>query len=270
MLGDFNSAARMKEAMYKIARSATADAISPPRAATVTAVDYTARTATVQYPDEGGTFVVAITSVAPVVGSVVSVAGPSGTRYVAEVLSGAVMLPNRTNGSGAPGGTGNNGDEYYDTAADRLYLSDGAGWIIMYEPEQTYTVTLTNITLGNGSRVGKYKRSNGRCKGKVWFQLGSTSAIGTNPQLRLPVAGSQSGTSFYDFDDTPAMYYDNTGLRNYGSCYSASNIDLAFVAFSTTGTYAVHAVLDANTPFVWAVSDHIFVAFDYLMSTPYL
>lgn len=191
-------------------------------------------------------------------------------RRISDLERALSVGPRYSSGAGAPTGTGLNGQEYYDNTNDRLYLSDGAGWIIMYEPEQSYTPTLTNITLGNGTRVGKYKRSNGRCQGKIWFQLGSTSAIGTNPTISLPVAGSQSGTSFYDFDDTPVMYYDNTGLRNFGMCYSVSSTSLAFLAYDTSGAYAVHAVLTAAIPFTWAVNDHIFVAFDYLMSTPYL
>lgn len=90
----------------------------------------------------------------------------------------ASIYANRTEGSGAPGGSGTDGHWYYDTTAKRLYMSDGTGWIIMSEPVQVHSAF--SVTPGSGSittvgtRTTRYQRSNG----KLSFQ--SSIAITTN------------------------------------------------------------------------------------------
>lgn len=87
-LADYNLSARMLEAINKIASKAVQDIYPIPRAATVTAVDRTNATATVEYPDEAGTtFVVASFLERVNIGAVVLVAGRPGTRYVSKVLT---------------------------------------------------------------------------------------------------------------------------------------------------------------------------------------
>lgn len=91
-LKDFDLSVRMREAIYKIAAQAIEDVYPLPRYATVTAVDYATATATVQYPDEAGTFVVPISRIAPAVGAVVRIAGRAGKRYVDEIVSGGAYI----------------------------------------------------------------------------------------------------------------------------------------------------------------------------------
>ena len=90
-LNDFDAAIRLKEAVYKIAARAIEDLMPRPRYATVISVNYLTGRATCKYPDEGGTFDVAITAVAPGIGSVVRIAGSQGARYIDEVMTGAVI-----------------------------------------------------------------------------------------------------------------------------------------------------------------------------------
>jgi altronate dehydratase len=91
-MGDFNFSARVVEAIRKIASAVVLEIYPLPRAATVTAVDHVAGTATVTYPGDSTSVVVATTMYAPNVGSVVMISGPPGTRYVSEVLTGGTHL----------------------------------------------------------------------------------------------------------------------------------------------------------------------------------
>lgn len=76
-----------------------------------------------------------------------------------------------------------------------------------------WTPTLTNLTLGNGSVVARFTRIGNAIHWRFKFVLGSTSAVGTNPEFTLPavphadyvsgaVAGLgialDAGTAFYD------------------------------------------------------------------------
>ena len=84
----YNTAARTREAIRKIAKQVYFELNPPQRWATVTAIDRQARTVTVEYPDEVGT-----TSIVPCralmpnhVGQTVRVGGPVGRRYVTEII----------------------------------------------------------------------------------------------------------------------------------------------------------------------------------------
>lgn len=176
-------------------------------------------------------------------------------------------------GSGAPAGTGSNGEWYYDTVADRAYMSDGVGWIVMYEPMQTYTPSSTNISFGATSTLtGRFQRRAGRCIGRFSLYMGAsgTSAVmGTAPTIGLPKT-ADTGTSFGDLDaGSMTLMYDATGPRFYGTSYISGTLAIGFQCFSA-GTAGAGATVTATAPFTWAFGDFLSGSFDYLMSTPYL
>ena len=96
-----------------------------------------------------------------------------------------------TTGSGAPAGTGSNGDEYYDYTNFRYYRSDGVGWIILSEPVQTFTPTLTqSATVTKTVTEASYQRSNGRCRGNVQLAITSAGTAGNAVIFGLPIASA--------------------------------------------------------------------------------
>lgn len=91
---NFNIAVRTRDAMEKIAARVFRKMMPPPRFATVTALDFTNRRVTVEYPDEAGvTFTVPCATVMPVsTGQTVRINGPIGARYVDQVPSGQIQV----------------------------------------------------------------------------------------------------------------------------------------------------------------------------------
>ena len=178
----------------------------------------------------------------------------------------------RTKGAGAPSGTGVEGQQYYDTTNDRLYLSDGVGWIIMYEPWQTYTPTTTNISNGSGfTLTGAFKRSMGWIDLVIVHNLGASSAgVITAPGPTWSFPGSV----------TPNFRSGNSEECG-GSCQlnDASAAIQHLVPFLASGTKLEPRVVITNpadqqitntVPITIAVNDTFVLKPRFEMSTPYL
>jgi hypothetical protein len=147
---------------------------------------------------------------------------------VASVL--AASAPRSGMGAGAPAGTGLNGDEYWDTTNKRLYRSDGTGWIIMAEPEQSYTAGWSNVTLGTGStRTGWYQRSNGMIDWEHRLTIGTGGSITGNVSVNTPgaiaLAAADRDVTFGTVTKTGVNQYKATneawaaGATAYGLLY---------------------------------------------------
>src|SRR6185369_9129945 len=90
-LGELNSAARMNEAMTKIATDAIQSVYPRPRYATVKEIFTATSEVRVEYPDEPGvSFRLSCGAYLPIATEqIVRVFGPAGGRYVDEVLGAA-------------------------------------------------------------------------------------------------------------------------------------------------------------------------------------
>lgn len=171
--------------------------------------------------------------------------------------------------AGAPAGTGSNGQWYYDTTNDRLYVSDGAGWIIMYEPEQSYTPTLTNVTIGTGGTVtGTYRRSGGTLDLKIVLTLGTSGVLTGQVQLSTPVALGVNMRNFIHCN------YHDTGVSDIeGACdgTAAAQTTVVPLVYLATGTYLAFDNVNATKPFTWGSTDILNVQGSGIrMNTPYL
>lgn len=149
------------------------------------------------------------------------------------------------------------GTRYFATDTLRDWLWDGTGWIIKAEPEVAWTPTWTNVTLGNGTSVGRYHRSDGWIDFWASFNLGSTSAMGTAPTLTLPISPRSAEQTFSG---------------------SASQIGVARTPCLTevlTGTTLKVRVANTNAdvaptvPFTWGTSGSLFVHGRYQMASRY-
>jgi hypothetical protein len=152
------------------------------------------------------------------------------------------------------------GMKVWTTDTRRLFMWDvaAAAWRILHEPVQTYTPTLTGITLGTGSRVRfGYRRRNR----EVWLigriVLGVGGQVTGGIEITLPVNADitvrrQSG---------PAIFAQtNAGFINF-----PATIDVDFVGAGVASIYFIDGVLTPNTthPFVWASGDEIIVSLKY-------
>ena len=115
----------------------------------------------------------------------------------------------------------------------------------------TWTPTLTNLTLGNGTQVAKYRRL-GKTVDFFWsLTLGSTSAVGTTPSISLPVAASTDYTTYPPW--TGGMLTDaSTSARAPAVLNLSSTTTVVIQYFSALNTVAN---IGATLPWTWTTSD---------------
>lgn len=154
-----------------------------------------------------------------------------------------------------------------ETDTDRVLYYDGTGWICLMEPVQTYTPTLTNATLGNGTITGIYHRSDGYCDFRVTFTLGSTSTMGTDPAVSLPVATNliaENELAIEALDVSPVVRYPghHLAVAGGGTTVTAQALGAGANVFATSIT--------ATVPMTWATGDVLYVGGRFRMNTRYL
>ena len=137
-------------------------------------------------------------------------------------------------------------------SAEATGLKYTGGWT-------TWTPTYTAITIGNGTVSARYQKI-GKTVNLFWrFVLGSTSVIGTSPNLTLPIASSQSDIIF------PVRYLDS-GVTNYFGIASmgGGTTVLGFQEMRVNGTYGdIIGNITATVPFTWTTNDSITVQASY-------
>jgi hypothetical protein len=172
-----------------------------------------------------------------------------------------------TSGTRPSGGNLYEGVIITETDTDRVLYYDGTNWIILMEPTQSYTPTLTNLTLGNGTLTGTYHRSDGWCDFAVSVTFGSTTTMGTDPTIGLPVAANlirENELSVAMIDVSPVNRY--TG-HNIASAGGGSTV---VVQALSAGANVFAASITATVPMTWTTGDVLYVTGRYRMNTRYL
>jgi hypothetical protein len=159
------------------------------------------------------------------------------------------------------GYTFTNGEQPNATKWDQVFRNDDALYDAMNAASATYTPTFTNFTLGNGTlsycryvQVGK--------KVKVWVRviLGSTSSMGTTPQISLPVTARalvlHAPIGFANLQDTGTNQFK--GLVNYYDTTHAF-----FQQLAVTGSNIIGGTITSTAPFTWTTSDEFHLTFEY-------
>lgn len=117
----------------------------------------------------------------------------------------------------------------------------------------TYTPTLANLTLGNGTVAASYRRLGKTLMLRFRFTFGSTSSMGTSPTFSLPAGMTALNTS----DIAGDCYLQDTGASTRrGQGIIASGTTIGIFNFSTTG---ILQGTNSTTPHTWANTDIIFM-----------
>ena len=121
----------------------------------------------------------------------------------------------------------------------------------------SYTPTFANTTLGNGSVVGAYTQIGKTVHFRAVFTLGSTSAMGTNPTVTLPVTSATSVGSMN-------VFISDTGTAFYGgfTAYASTSV-LQIYVFNTGTPYARMDGPSSTVPMTWANTDILVVSGTY-------
>ncbi len=157
------------------------------------------------------------------------------------------------------------GMTWWETDTFRKYVYDGTGWIVMAELTQSYTPTVGGFTLGNGTILGTYHRSDGWCDFEVRIGLGSTSAVTGALTVTLPItAAAVAVTNGFHAG------FIRFGIQEYSAMVaSGSTTGVNLRAVDASGTYAASAATSATIPFTWNVNDGAYVRGRYQMTTRY-
>lgn len=120
------------------------------------------------------------------------------------------------------------------------------------DPWTSYTPTLGNSTLGNGTLTGAYSAAGKQTLFRIKFTLGSTSAITGSPTFTLPVNAVGTRTFVCDL----LMWDSSAPVSKAGWAYN-----------SAAGTLSVRddssSVISSTSPFTWAVSDEFLIVGAY-------
>lgn len=142
----------------------------------------------------------------------------------------------------------------------KLLAGTGSSWAW-----QSWTPTLANLTLGNGTVIAKYTQIGKTIHGFFRFTMGSTSAMGTGPTFTLPAATQTSTFSATLSNQIGTVWIDDTGIGNFQGpliITSSSTVASAFL-YTTTGTYAIAGGINSTAPMTWGSTDTFNCSFTY-------
>lgn len=130
----------------------------------------------------------------------------------------------------------------------------------------SYTPTLTNFTLGDGTVVASYIQQGKTVHGVIKFTLGSTSAVGSSGVFTLPVTAS---SVVYKLNVTGGtniglVTAQDTGTSVYSGIVSLVSSTTAGVYFgNATATYLTLSNITSAIPHTWASTDVLTLTFTY-------
>ncbi len=175
------------------------------------------------------------------------------TQVVANATARAMIIPVE-------------GMQVYQLDDDAKYVYTGSEWLAFDTKWQTYTPTLTNLTLGSGTSVGKYKRSGKDCEIDYVFTLGAGSAVGSNPEVTLPFTrASGYGTNLLQPLDGTAFFVDE-GNATYNGCVTSSTAQFRVYCIATGFSAGSLSPTSAANPFTFGSTDQLGARFKYQMA----
>ena len=177
----------------------------------------------------------------------------------AQLTAKGALITAFSAGSPATLTVGNNGE----TLVADSSVATGLDWKTATEqyPWQNWTPTYGGITIGNGTVQAKYQQI-GKLVNFYWkLVFGSTSSIGTDPYVVLPVAHSSLPGQSYFFHQ--ANYLDaSSGTFVSGFGVNTGTLTYLYV-INTAGTYTAANALSSTVPFTFATSDELIISGSY-------
>jgi len=136
---------------------------------------------------------------------------------------------------------------------NKLQSGTGTGWVWT-----SYTPTLTNLTLGNGTMSASYCIVGKTVIGRITITIGSTSSVGSGPMFTLPVTSSTS--SVYPIGQ---CRFAGSGAGYYGIVSQTNNTTAEFDTLNVASTYPTVTGISSTIPFSWADTNAIRAEFFY-------
>lgn len=184
---------------------------------------------------------------------IVVVTAHTGSATSATIVRGQFGTSAREHAAGTEwvhGPIASNATSYATAADDQGDFVPMGAW-------ESWTPTLANLTLGDGSVNAKFVRYGRTICYRFKFKLGSTSAVGTSPTFTLPVAAHADYVALdgaYGFG-----FLRDAGTNSYPAVV---RIESATVAGFFTGASPVTGIT-STAPFTWATNDVLFATGTY-------
>jgi hypothetical protein len=124
----------------------------------------------------------------------------------------------------------------------------------------TYTPTLTNWTLGNGSISARYVRVQNFVMVTCDISSGTTTNVtGTGMQISLPVAAASARNNA----PLGTVWFFSGSVQSYGIVSGVSTTSVMFNVMDAGSTYVGIAYTGASTPFTWNTARAAYLTFIY-------
>jgi hypothetical protein len=121
---------------------------------------------------------------------------------------------------------------------------------------QAWTPTYTNLTVGNGTVSARYQQIGKTVNFEYYLFVGTTTAIGSIPQITMPVAPK------YYYKGFP-MKMEDTGTTEYWGNAVAFADKFYLTVTVTSNPYAQLSYLSATVPMTWATTDALSIYGSY-------
>ena len=139
----------------------------------------------------------------------------------------------------------------------RLNTIETLGWV-------SYTPTLTNLTVGNGTLSAKYMRQSKICTVRFVFTFGTTSSMGTDPTLTLPFTAVALAAGANIMQEGVCALFDSSGSTYFYGYFAATSTTTRTIrTANVAGTYPSAAQITSAVPMTWANLDQIAGQFTY-------
>ena len=163
--------------------------------------------------------------------------------------------------------TMSDGDYGYqiDTSVLWRYNAAISAWRVWEQTRTSYTPTVSNLTLGNGSMSADY----GVAAGRVWVStritLGSTSTIGGDLSMSVPYTRDAVVHPVGDAIEGTLHFVDaSSGTRLVGEFVGVSGAVAMRATLVTASSNVSIIAASATIPFTWATNDNIWANFQYV------
>ena len=122
----------------------------------------------------------------------------------------------------------------------------------------SFTPTWTNITVGNGTSDCYYLKIGRLVFARYKFIMGSTSAMGTDPRVDLPVAAAASFLST-SFRAPYSLNIEDSGTGTYFGFarHRATSTGIELFVGNAAGTYFGASSITSTVPMTWTTNDSI-------------
>jgi hypothetical protein len=120
----------------------------------------------------------------------------------------------------------------------------------------TWTPTLANIVLGNGTVTARYQQTGNTVNFSFRLVFGTTTTISGSPNITLPITSNSYAYFIVNCTDTGVAGYTANAIIPSGTTMYFDLID-------TTSSRAVSAAFSATSPFTWGNGDSFTVSGSY-------